>query len=153
METVVALAETLVPADESPGAAPEWVREFVTGKTEGEPGYYLEYRNAVALLDELAGEGQRASRRFASLSPVEREECLRNYIGPHGWWRRAASRLLWDSESLRRRAHFRQFVVKELVVEFYLTADGWAVVGYSNYPGVPGDSREYTTRPRSVSQT
>jgi len=143
MATIVALAMVLIPADQSPGADEGWVRTFVLHRTEHETGYLPEYRNGAQLLDQLAQADFGSRRRFSQLNDAQREHLLRQHFD-RGWLRLAA----WTSYEAERRAYrVWTLVIKDLLQGFYRSAMGWAVVGYTHYPGVPGDPREYTVAP------
>lgn len=147
LNCIGALAETLVPEDETSGAGPSWVREFVDGRTSRVPGWLPEYRAAADLLDRYARELRPGVRRFADLAAGEREVVLQRHFDTDSLGDRVWFRLESASEEGVLKERCRQLVMKDLLVNFYGSPGGWAVIGYTNYPGVPGDPREYTAQP------
>ena len=150
MSGITALAETLIPEDSTPGAGPAWVREFVDGRTDRVPGWLPAYREAAALLDRYAREFRPGVGGFAALTTGEREAVVQQHFDTEGLPDRVWFRLGTASDDGVPKDRCRHLVMKDLLVGFYRSAAGWAVVGYTNYPGVPGDPREYTTPPRSA---
>ena len=136
MNTLIALSDVLVPAI-TPASHDDLVRDHVNSRTSATPGYLREYRNAVKLL-----EGRR-SNRFAALPIGEREEIVGALLWKYGARDRKMHRLEQVFVSKARRA-FRTFVAKDLIEALYGSPVGWAIVGYSHYPGVPAaDPRDY----------
>ena len=152
MATIVALAEALIPADETPGAEASWVRSHVDERTRGTRGYLQEYRRGAALLDRFARESRPSLRSFAELPAGERDALLHARFDGLGPWYRL--RILLDGPAAASEgvlaARCRRFVLEDLLVGFYQSAAGWAVVGYTHYRGVPGDPREYTVAVPSI---
>ncbi|WP_437960434.1 hypothetical protein WME76_12855 [Sorangium sp. So ce119] len=143
-EIVYALFQVLA-ADE--GFPREQVRRHVDARTRAEPGYLREYAAAVALL-EAATARRHPGRAFTALSAEARDAVLRSILRPYPSARREPAwrrRLKLTSENLdvargatiggRPARRFRLHVVRDLLVYYYTTAAGWAVVGYDAFPG------------------
>ncbi len=144
MRTIVALGRVLIPDDETPGARATWVERYVNERTARHPGYLPEYKAAVALLDAAAAQVAPSRPRFHQLTLEQGGEVMEDLFGRRGsasrWWRRV-ERILPAGQ---RKQRCWSFVIEDLLSGFYSTPAGWAVVGYDNYPGVPGDPRAYT---------
>lgn len=149
LPAIVALAEVLISPERWPGAG--LFVEHVTRQTTSKPGYLDQYRAGVGILNDAARRSHTASVAFDKLSREAREAVLSGLL----WRYRADERVtrwlerMFVSERLRA---FRRFVVTDLLVAFYCSAHGWAVVGYTHHPGVPAaDPFDYTrpvNRPR-----
>lgn len=149
--TVTHLAQVLIPEDSTPGASEEWVRQHVNHATESRPGYMEEYRSAAAFLNEVAAETQPSTPYFHLLS----NEDVNNILTEMFRWRQQnyttwRERIHQLSRSGRRQERLWHFVIQDILRNFYKSPDGWAVIGYDNYPGMPGDPRAYTSPPKSL---
>jgi hypothetical protein len=143
MEEVFALAEALFPQDQDITATRHFVRHYVNGRTTSRQGYLAEYQRAVALLQETTNELLDTGQQFSELPMADRNAVLSELLEPPRTGRigHFFDRIFGSGEIPAFRAH----VVRDLLQAFYRSPDGWAVVGYSNYPGVPArDPREYT---------
>lgn len=132
---VCALLETLT-AD--PGFPAARCRDHVDAQTGSRPGYLKAYRDGVALLDRAAG-GQ-----FCLLGQAGRDAVLHKILRryPHrsneARWRqrlRVTGSHLDQIVSRRATRRFRNFVVRDLMRFYFEGAEGWAIVGYEEYPG------------------
>jgi hypothetical protein len=142
---VAALAEVLYPPDATPEAI-ALGRAHAATRCEKEPGYLPEYRRAVQLLDERAAAA-RSGKTFAALTREQRDAVLhallwdysgRRFVGTMG-------RLVENATASEEASALRRFVVADLLQAFYSSGYGWAVVGYTHYPGVPAaDPLDYT---------
>jgi hypothetical protein len=110
-------------------------------------GALAQYRAAVVLLDETAQRRHRGTATFAELDRTRREDVLASLL----WTYRAGdamTSLLERVTSPRRVRALRELVVKDLLKAFYRSPAGWALVGYSHFPGVPAaDPRDYSRPP------
>lgn len=146
MQSIIALAEVLVPVGML-GNSADLVRDHVNDRTKNV--YDLrEYRNAVVRLDETSHRIFGGAQRFADLTYAERDKVLSAIL----WRYRSGQYLKRRLERMflsRRKLWFRESVVKDLLIAiFQKTPVGWAMVGYSHYPGVPAvDPRDYTKLP------
>jgi hypothetical protein len=125
MEAIVALTEILVDARELSDEEREHIRRHVQDRTENDPGYLGLFQSTAAHLDQIAGG------TFASKAREERERIARNdgllayrmrnreYLSPFG----------------RKKRLIRALAVPDLIGGYYRSAAGWAVVGYSTFPG------------------
>jgi hypothetical protein len=143
MATVLALSEILLPATENAHVS-TLVQRHVTSRTQQHPGYLQEYQRAVQLLDERARRLGAMAPRFSQLSLADRQRVLGSLL-----WAYRGEDLLWryaEAILLRKRVlSFRRFVVTDVLVAGYRASYGWAIVGYSHYPGIPAaDPRDYT---------
>lgn len=145
MKNILALSEILVPKDLKLGLNIDFFRNHVNYKTLNSDGYLKEYRDGSKLLEEATKEFIDSNKNFFELSLSERDKILGLIL-----WRYRADELvrplLENMVVSERKLRFRQFVVKDIIRAFYESRAGWAVVGYSHYPGVPAaDPREYTS--------
>lgn len=144
MGIILALSEVLVPQDVTPEPRYVFFRNHINYKTSNVRGYLKEYREGVRLLEEATGEIIGANKSFSKINMWEREKVLESIL-----WRYHSDEVIrpflekiFVSE---RTLAFREFVVKDILMAFYGSSAGWAIVGYSHYPGVPAaDPREYT---------
>jgi Gluconate 2-dehydrogenase subunit 3 len=141
---LLALAEVLLPNDEVFDTNEGWVQEYIDFKANHEPGYLQEYRNGSRLLDQMTRNFTKNDIRFSQVSPLERDRLLREYFEWSGTLDKASFYIQIITNSGRMKAKFYWFVLKGMLVDYYSSPGGWSVVGYTNYPGVPGDPREYT---------
>jgi hypothetical protein len=150
METLVALAEVLVPA--SLRESPETTATVLADATARVPGLLAEYRAGAQLLNArmnvMRGVG------FGAATARERDALLRSIL-----WRydsetgefahdaraklaRRLERVILSDDELR----LRDLVVRDVLTRL-LRRTAWRLTGYPNYPGVPGDPRAYTEPP------
>ena len=146
MKTMIALSEVLIPTVGRSEVNNEFISSYVNYKANNVKGYLKEYRNAVRLLEETSKRVIGNDRNFFELNLSERDKVLGSIL-----WRYQAEeivkRRLERIFISRRRQAFRDFVVKDILVSFFRGSPivGWAIVGYSHYPGVPAeDPRDYT---------
>ncbi|WP_437878455.1 hypothetical protein [Sorangium sp. So ce513] len=143
-EIVYALFQVLTADEAFPR---EQVRRHVDARTRAEPGYLREYVAAVTLLEATAAR-RHPGRAFTALSMDERDAVLRSILQPYPSSRREPAwrrRLKLTSENVdvargamlggRQARRLRVHVVRDLLVYYYTTAAGWAVVGYDAFPG------------------
>ena len=139
---LLALADVLVSPERWPGR--EFFVDHVNHRTTREAGYLAQYRSGIGILNAAAQRASAPGARFDHLSREAREGVLNGLL----WRYRSGDRLTrWLERILvsKRLRAFRQFVIADLLVEFYRSSHGWAVVGYSHYPGVPAaDPLDYT---------
>ena len=148
MKTIIALSEALIPWVEKSRANNEFIRNHVNYKTNNVKGYLKEYRNAVKLLEKISQQVIGRDGRFYELNLRERDKVLGSIL----WRYRSGEALksrLQRIVSSREKIAFRSFVVRDiLVTSFQETPLGWAIIGYSHYPGVPAaDPKDYTGHP------
>lgn len=144
VKNIIALAEVLILKDETLDADEIWVRNFVNNKTENEPGYLFEYQNGVRLLDRITRNLKGEHMKFHELPMDIRNILLHQNFGMDGSLDKIFFRLQFFTHLGKLKIYFWYFVIKELLYDFYSSPYGWAVVGYTSYPGVPGNPREYT---------
>lgn len=146
MQSIIALAEVLVPSGMLETSA-DLIRDHVNYRTKNV--YDLrDYRNAVLHLDRASHRIFGGAQRFADFTYADRGKVLSALL----WRYRSGQRLKRWLERMflsRRALWFRESVVKDLLIAiFRKTPVGWAMVGYSHYPGVPAaDPRDYTRPP------
>jgi hypothetical protein len=145
MKTIVALSEVLIPTFGKSGTNDEFIRNYVNFKTNNVKGYLKEYRNGVKLLDETSKKVIGGDRKFYELNLSKRDKVLSSIL----WRYRSGEIIKCRLERVllpKRKIEFRYFVVRDILkVSFQQTSAGWAIVGYSHYPGVPAaDPRDYT---------
>jgi hypothetical protein len=136
LDTLVAFAEMVVEGRPFSAAERAALLEHLADRAAEPSGYYLDlYRTTARLLDRLA------RARFPTLAPDQRRALLSRYrlmsatvrpgepLGPHPN----------DAREVRTRA------VPDLIAGYYRSPVGWAVVGYTTFPGRCGDLARYTT--------
>jgi hypothetical protein len=136
LDTLVAFAEMLVKGQPFSAEERAALLDHLADRAAEPSGYYLDlYRTTARLLDRLA------RARFATLAPDQRLALLSRYglmsatvrpgepLGPHPD----------DAREVRTRA------VPDLIAGYYRSPVGWAVVGYTTFPGRCGDPARYTT--------
>jgi hypothetical protein len=119
-------------------------RTFVNEKTNTIPGALDAYRRAIRLLNESSVRHNHTD--FSQLTITERDELLhRLFITfPHDegmpqWARRVhllsphTLSLVFEVGAFRALRHH---VMPELLSWYYTTKRGWAVVGWTDYPGI-----------------
>lgn len=121
------------------------VRAFVDERTSTARGNVVAYRQSVALLDATA-RARFDGRAFAALSPEDGDAVLRALLRPFPHaereprWRRRTGLTshsidLLTADDARRR--LRHETMRDLLAWYYGTAAGWAVVGWTDFPGRP----------------
>ncbi len=148
--TMFALAEVLVsPSFRESRAQTELLIAEAASRV---PGLAATYRAGARLLDDRM-RAHRATT-FAQASLEERNDLLEFMF-----WRfeaetgdalhdyrakftRRAERVRHSEEERR----LRELVVRDLLIRIHRRT-AWRVMGYQNYPGIPGDPREYTHAP------
>ena len=108
------------------------------------------YLEAVVLLDQMAQDAVVAHLRFRELGLMERDALLVRHFGRRGRIHALRARLDIVTDAGRVKGRVWTFIIKELIAGFYSSAAGWAAVGYSHFPGNPGDPREYAAPPSAV---
>lgn len=135
----MAFAEMLVADGPLSAAERDYLVEHIERRTTQGGGYYLElYRTSVGLLERLAGA------RFSSLDFSRRLALITRY--------RLSSSVVHPEEHLSRFPkevrEVRTRAVPDLIGGYYASPAGWAVVGYSAFPGTCGDLARYTSSER-----
>ena len=139
VEDLVAFAEILVGDGPLPPAERDYLVEHIERRTTQGGGYYLElYRTSVGLLERLAGA------RFSSLDFARRLALITHY--------RLSSSTVRPEDTLgrfpREVREVRTRAVPDLIGGYYASPAGWAIVGYSAFPGTCGDLARYTSSER-----
>jgi len=126
------------------------LREFVNWRTSTVEPYWREYKDAAALLDSRAVS--QFGRGFAALETKSKERILEEIL--KGVLQRRTTFLGKTIDRVTRRSErrFEYFVVRDLIMFYWSAGAGWASVGYSLYPGVPGPPRAYTSAPGSAAR-
>jgi hypothetical protein len=145
MTEVFALAETLLPHHLDIGVTRRFARHHVNERTSNHEGYLEEYERAVALLQRATRDLFDSAAGFSALPVIDRHAVLRELLETRRTGVRRLGNLFDRIFGATERPAFRIYVVQDLLQAFYRSADGWALVGYTNYPGVPArNPREYT---------
>ena len=134
LEDLVAFAEVVVEGRTLTPAERGYVVEHIEDRTRRSPEHLSLYRTTVSTLQRLAG------RRVASLDIRERIELVaRHRLGDsRGSSEKDLGPFAEDLRALRKRA------VRDLIEGYYRSPAGWAVVGYTAFPGRCGDLTRYT---------
>ena len=141
--TLSALAALVLPstAGESGRAL---VRSRILEQSLQTPGMLVEYQRAVRLLDAT---GPQAGVPFHA-RPVEAQLAALRALFPTYAATDRVRRVRVELFASRDARAARAFVVSDLLGAFYQTAEGWATVGYSHFPGVAAaDPLAYTRAP------
>ncbi|MEP6572052.1 MAG: hypothetical protein ABJD11_05125 [Gemmatimonadota bacterium] len=145
MSAIIGLAAVLIPSDQP--FDPDFFTRFVNRRTASAPGCLVAYRDAARLLLELGRKYQSPTVPFGDLPLHERSGILESLLTPYA----ANNRLMKSTEPLftsESKQRLRKLVVHDLLDAWYRSAGGWAVVGYTHFPGVPAsDPLEYS-KPR-----
>jgi Gluconate 2-dehydrogenase subunit 3 len=141
---IAAFGEVLIPADDTPGVDEAWVRDYVDRQTTARAGWLEEYRSAASLLDRLASEaGQREP--FSTLPFSVRDSIVRQSFPGNGTFAQWVFQLSICTTPGRQKMRAWTLVARDLIDGFYGSPGGWAVIGYTNYPGTAAqDPRGYT---------
>jgi hypothetical protein len=141
--TMEGLIETLVPGDGDRSVI-GYLVAYVSNKAATEAGYLTEYKKAVRILQGGAVSVHGEGSDFHRLSLAERGEILEEVLPKyeaHSRWMRWYKRLFASADEKA----FREFVVRDILKQYYKSPAGWAVVGYQFYLGVPrSDYLDYT---------
>lgn len=136
-----AVAATLVPADVTPGMAPEDVARWLEVRRAADP-HALERlgRSMTAVAPVLAAVAGHAAR-FAELTAEQRE--------------RAIAQLLGDRNRTLEPSAWEHDVARPMMVWFYGSGRGYSVVGFGQHTGtsVPGDLDGYVRPPSFATPT
>lgn len=149
MKTIIALSEVLVSENEM-ARIKGFVREHVHYRTTNHKAYLKEYKDAVKLLGEKTKEVFGTNRSFFELTLLERNKVLGSILRKYRaiLWKYRADKSVPILERIflsKRESAFRDFVARDILMAFYRYHGGWALVGYSHYPGVlAADPRDYT---------
>lgn len=135
LATVVAFGEILVDGGTLPPLERGYLVEHVDDRTRRVPGFLALYRMTAELLDGLA-----AGASFATLAADERVRLVTEHRLTAA---EVATRELLVPFS-RRQLTVRAMAVPDLMVGYYASPAGWAVVGYETFPGRCGDLTRYT---------
>lgn len=134
LATVVAFGEILVDGGTLPTLERGYLVEHVDDRTRRIPGFLALYRTTAELLDGLAGVP------FATLAADERTRLMTDH--------RLTVSEVTTRELLvpcsRRQLTVRALAVPDLLLGYYTSPAGWAVVGYDTFPGRCGDLTRYT---------
>lgn len=138
LEELVAFAEVVLEGRALAPAEREYVVQHIEERTRRSPEYFSLYRTTARTLERLAG------RRAASLDLRERSE----FVARH----RLGDPRISPNEDLGPFAEqvraVRKRAVPDLIEGYYRSPAGWAVIGYTVFPGRCGDLMRYT-RPES----
>lgn len=134
MDALLAYGEVLVSDTALSPAARAELELHVRERSEHEAGYHALYRLAVEVLDETVGGD------FAARTPDERRRAVRRR-GLHRYDVRPRH-YLWPID--RRSLTVRALAARDLVAGYFLSAPGWALVGYDAFPGRCRDLSDYT---------
>jgi hypothetical protein len=134
LATVVAFGEILVDGGTLPPLERGYLVEHIDDRTRRIPGLLALYRTTAELLDGLAGAP------FATLGTDERARLMTDHRLT------VAEVTTWELlvPFSRRQLTVRAMAVPDLLLGFYASPAGWAVVGYDTFPGRCGDLTRYT---------
>lgn len=134
LATVVAFGEILVNGASLPPLERGYLVEHVEDRTRRVPGFLGLYRMTAEVLDRLGGAP------FAALAPEERARLMTE----HRLTVAEVGTLELLAPFARGRVTMRWFAVPDLMIGYYTSPGGWAVVGYETFPGRCGDLTRYT---------
>jgi hypothetical protein len=133
-DTLVAFGESLAVGRRFSPAERRAFIEEVDDQTRTTPGQLAVYRMTAGLLDRLTRES------FATLDIRDRAELLARHALTSYPVRTRECLLAFRRQELAVRA----LATPALIVAYYRSAAGWAVVGYDTFPGRCGDPLRYT---------
>jgi hypothetical protein len=135
VRTLAAVARTVYPS--AVAGIPGFVERYVVGRVRDRPDYAAGMVDALGTLDVYAESSR--DRRFADLSPDERDELLVS-IGV------ADATPEPDGTDAGR---IRYYLVNDLLYALYTTPTGGELVGLENPQGHPGGTGSYRRGPNS----
>jgi len=145
MRTVLALGEVLVPAKHAPPE--QFFREYINRVTQTQPGYLREYQCTVKLLDATSRSFSKG-KPFRDLTTRERDKVLEALLWRYDKNDLTIIRKVEKYATSRDATALRKYIVTPMIDYYYRSPYGWAVVGYTSFPGVPpADPMVYTRRP------
>jgi len=134
LETLVSFGEVLAKGSALSVEEREYLVEHIAYRTRNKPGYLSLYQLTARHLDHLA------QGRFAKLDLGERSKMMISY--------RLTSSRIRAHEYLftfhRNQLAIRRLAITDLISGFYRSPAGWALVGYTIFPGRCGDLIRYT---------
>src|SRR5262245_30068804 len=134
MAAVIAFGEILLNGGTLPSHERSYLAEHVEDRTRRIPGLLELYRTTAEYLDGLGRPG------FATLAPDERARLMIEH--------RLTVTEIRTRELLvpfsRARVTVRALAVPDLMLGYYTSPAGWAVVGYETFPGRCSDLTRYT---------
>jgi len=134
MANVVAFGEILVNGGTLPSFESGYLVDHVEDRTRRVPGFLKLYRTTAEYLDGLGGAP------FATLTPDERARLMIEH--------RLTVAEIRTRELLvpfsHARVTVRALTVPDLMLGYFSSPAGWAVVGYETFPGRCGDLTRYT---------
>lgn len=134
MAAVVAFGEILAEGRALGPGERQHLVDHVEWRARETPGHVTIYRTTARLLDRLAGGP------FADLDPARRSELMTRH--------RLTTPIVRPDENLGAYAEdvreVRTRAAPDLIGGFYASPAGWAIVGYSVFPGRCGDLGRYT---------
>lgn len=134
METLVACAEVLVKGKTLTTSEREYLIDHIDYRSQNTRGYYPLYRMTTKLLDRLA------KAQFSTLKQHDRTALMvRHRLTSHDI-RKWEYFLPFNQLELAARL----YVVPDLIVGYYQSPAGWAVVGYKTFPGRCSNLIRYT---------
>jgi hypothetical protein len=131
VEALVSFAEVVAAGDRLSAEARRHVASHVAESASEDGAQRMRYRETAGLLDRLAGS------RFAALAIDDR----RSIVARH---RLDRSAMAAGERSDQVVEGIRGNVVPDLIRAYWNSPDGWAVVGYSAFPGRCSDLARYT---------
>ena len=134
LDTLLAYAEVLAAPARWSEEDRQALAHHVEERAGRRPGFLALYRTTARVLEE------RADRRFTVMGRAERTRLIvRERLVP------ASLRPLDYLTTLdRRRLSVSGLAAPDLLQGYYDSASGWAIVGYTSFPGRCGDLMRYT---------
>ena len=134
MHTVLAFAEVLVGESPLTREERENLVEHIDDRTRHVAGYLTLYRLTAGLLDRLAGTP------YAALGLAARKDLVvRHRLTP------APAQAAASPPAAEGQEHLvRTLAAPDILGGHYASAAGWAIVGYTVFPGRCGDLTRYT---------
>ena len=133
MEDLIAFAEVLVEGRRLTLAERKYLVEHIEERTKRTTGYLALYQLTVSTLRRLVG------RRFGSLEISKRIDLVARH--------RLGTAQVWPGEDLgpfpEGMRAIRTRAVPDLIGGYYGSPAGWAVVGYTTFPGRCEDLTRY----------
>lgn len=134
MQTLVAFGEVLLEGRSLPAAERTQLVEYIGYRVRSDPGVLLVYQMTATVLNDLT------SNRFPTLDvPARTKIMARHGLVPDGG-QPSESPLLYQRAALA----IRTFVAPDMILGYYGSPAGWAIVGYQAFPGRCSNLTRYT---------
>jgi hypothetical protein len=134
LHVLVATAETLAGGPVQPNHYAECFR----WRSENVAGHKHLYEEFARVVNQAANEA--TGCQFRRCDTPRRVNILKTVIGDGGWTR------VYDRLFRRDRIRFKRYIL-DPILELFEATDGWVLLGYESWPGIPRGLDRYTQAP------